>query len=135
MRVIIDTNVLVSGIFFGGLPGRILKMWEDKKIKLVASSDIFHEYSGVIRRLGRKYPLLETSSILDLLAVELEMVRTKKIHPSICRDPDDDKFIACAIAGKVEIIISGDQDLLALYMHQKIRFISPSQFFKEMLIR
>ena len=133
MRIIIDTNVLVSGIFFGGLPGRLLKMWKDGKIKLVASSEIFHEYAEVIRRLGRKYPALETATIIDLLAVELEMVRTKKISPPICRDPDDDKFIACALSGKVELVISGDQDLLVLKKYKKIRFITPAQFFQELL--
>ena len=133
MRLIIDTNVLVSGIFFGGLPGHLLKKWKDGEIKLVASSEIFHEYAEVIRRLGRKYPALETANLIDLLAVELEMVRTKKINPPICRDPDDDKFIACAISGKVELIISGDRDLLVLKKYKKIRFITPAQFFQEVL--
>ena len=133
MRIIIDTNVLVSGVFFGGLPGRLLSMWKDGGIKLVASSDIFNEYAEVIRRLGRKYPTLETTSIIDLLAVELEIIRTKKIKSPICRDPDDDKFIACAISGKVELIISGDQDLLVLKKFKNIRLITPAQFFQELL--
>ena len=61
------------------------------------------------------------------------MVRTKKIHPPICRDPDDDKFIACAVSGKVELIITGDQDLLVLKKYKKTRFMTPSQFFQELL--
>lgn len=133
MRLIVDTNVLVSGIFFNGLPGRILKMWKEGKIKLVASSEIFEEYAEVIKRLGRKYPTLEITSIIDLLAVELEIIRTKKIKKTISRDLDDDKFIECAISGKVEIVISGDKDLLVLKKYKNVRFISPAQFFQELL--
>lgn len=131
MRIIIDTNVLISGIFFAGLPGRLLQFWKDGHLTLVASSEIFYEYAEVIRRLGKRYPAIETSDIIDLLAVELEMVKAKKLRESICRDPDDDKFIACALSAKVEIVITGDKDLLVLRTYKGIRFLSPAQFFRE----
>jgi putative PIN family toxin of toxin-antitoxin system len=131
VRVIIDTNVLVSGIFFAGLPGRILHLWKNGQIQLVASSEIFHEYAEIIRRLGKKFPGIEITDIIDLLAVELELVRVRKLKESICRDPDDDKFIACALTAKVKIVITGDKDLLDLTYYKTVRFISPSQFLRE----
>ena len=131
MRVIIDTNVLISGIFFAGLPGKLLRLWKDGQIKFVASSEMFYEYAEVIRRLGKKYPAIETSDIIDLLAVELEMVKSKKLRESICQDPDDDKFIACALSAKVKIVITGDKDLLDLRTYKGIQFLNPGQFFRE----
>lgn len=133
MRLIIDTNVLVSGIFFDGLPGRILKFWKEGKIKLVVSSEIFNEYSAVIKRLGEKYRTIETTNIIDLLAVELEFVSTKKIKKPISRDSEDDKFIECAVSGGVDIVITGDKDLLVLKKYKNVRFITPSQYFQELL--
>jgi uncharacterized protein len=132
-RVIIDTNVLVSGIFFAGLPGRILQLWKNGEIQLVASSEIFHEYTEIIRRLGNKFPSIEIADIIDLLAVELELVRARKLKESICRDPDDDKFIACALTANVGVVVTGDKDLLDLKSYRTVRFLSPSQFIREVL--
>lgn len=85
----------------------------------------------MIRRLGVKHPGIETSDIIDLLAVELEMVQSKKLREPICRDPDDDKFIACARSAKVTILITGDKDLLDLEAYKGVRFLSPARFLRE----
>lgn len=135
MRLIVDTNVLISGIFFAGLPERLLRLWRDRQIKLIASSEIFYEYAEVIRRLGKKYPAIDTSDIIDLLAVELEMVKSRKLRESVCRDPDDDKFIACALSAKVEIVVTGDKDLLDLTTYKGVRFLSLAKFFRDFRTR
>ncbi|MBI5782342.1 MAG: PIN domain-containing protein [Gammaproteobacteria bacterium] len=59
MRVILDTNVLMSAVFFGGIPGRLLSAWAAKRFTLVLSLDIFDEYRRVGRELARRYPALE----------------------------------------------------------------------------
>ena len=59
MRVILDTNVFVSAVFFGGKPGKILKAWRDGEVRLVLSPDILEEYIEVLHRLETLYPPVE----------------------------------------------------------------------------
>ena len=75
MRIVLDTNVLVSGIYFAGLPSRILRHWKEGDVSLVVSPAIFDEYREVIKRLGRKYPAMETQAIIDLITVEASSCR------------------------------------------------------------
>ena len=72
MRVVLDTNVLVSGIFFDGPPARILQAWRDQRIKLVVSRAILDEYEAVATELGRKYEDVDIGDILRLVLVTAE---------------------------------------------------------------
>lgn len=72
MRVILDTNVFVSGLFWSGAPYEILKAWRDKKLQLVLSPEIFSEYQRVFIQLETKYPELQTKPFLDLVALNAE---------------------------------------------------------------
>lgn len=74
MRVILDTNVLVSGIFFGGPPFQILNAWRDQKLQLVLSPEILEEYQRVAVILGEKYRNVDLHPILDLLTVNSDIV-------------------------------------------------------------
>ena len=65
MRVILDTNVLISGIFFKGPPHNILRAWRDKRCELIVSEEIFQEYINVCERLQDKYPGIEFQKISD----------------------------------------------------------------------
>ena len=114
MRVILDTNVLISGIFFSGPPYQILKAWHSRKIQLVISSDIYQEYRRVARLLKKKHKNIDIGSILNLIAINSDFIDAQDLPEPVCDDPDDDKFIACAISGKVKIIVSGDKHLLKL---------------------
>lgn len=69
MRIILDTNVLVSGIFFSGPPLRILKAWRDNTLQFAVSTDILDEYQRVEAILGEKYSGVDVSPILDLLTI------------------------------------------------------------------
>lgn len=128
MRIVLDTNVLVSGIFFAGLPSRILCHWREGSISLVVSPAIFDEYRAVIKRLGRKYPPMETRSILDLIAVEAEFVQAPRLKAPICDDPHDDKFFACAVAAGSLTIVSGDHHLLDRNGALGLEVLTPSRF-------
>lgn len=133
MRIILDTNVLISGIFFPGKPSLILKAWKNGLLKIVLSAEIFFEYQEVIKRIGVKFPLIETASIIDLIAVESELIKAPKLRKPICDDPDDDKFFACAISGKVKIIVSGDHHLLNRTGSLNIKVLTPAQFVASVL--
>jgi hypothetical protein len=132
IRVVIDTNVVISALLFGGIPGKLLKLWKNEYIKPLISKEIIDEYLKVLA-----YPKFKLSGeeINYLLYQEIlpffEIITAKHILPIIKEDPDDDKFIRCAQAGKAEIIISGDKHLLALKSYRKIKILSPSEFFKE----
>ena len=96
MRIVLDTNVFISGVFFGGLPFQILKAWQDGKVNLVLSIEILEEYQRVGRTLAKKFPGVDLDPILDLLAVSAELVSAPDLPEPVCEDPEDDKFLACA---------------------------------------
>lgn len=128
MKIVLDTNVLISGIFFSGPPSEILKGWRDGKIVIVTSQDILLEYHRVAEELSQRYPGVDITRILELITIYSELVETGNIEVTICEDPDDDKFIACALAGNCEIIVSGNKHLLKVSGFQNIRVITPRRF-------
>ena len=109
MRVILDTNVFVSGVFYRGPPHQILKAWSDGKIQLIVSPEILEEYQRVGEIIAKQFPKVDLSPIIDLLAVEAKLVLPPSLPEPVCADPDDDKFLACALASKTKFVISGDK--------------------------
>jgi uncharacterized protein len=108
MRVVLDTNVLMSGIFFSGPLSAILKAWREGRIQFTLSPEIVDEYVREIRILADDFPDIEISSILTLIWANSELVQVSPLPVQVCEDQDDDKFLACALAGKCSVIISGD---------------------------
>lgn len=134
MKVILDTNVLVSGIFFPhGFPRRILQAWEQGKFSLVASQEIFYEYEGTSHDLQNKYPTANAAEFLDVIFIRSEMCQPGKLSEPVCEDPDDDMFIACALESGVKIIVSGDKLLQKVSGYQNIEVLNPRQFFDRYL--
>ena len=131
MRIVLDTNVFISS-FFGGNPRTIIDLWKDGRLTLCLSQDIFDEYIEVLRRLGLdNTPELE--ELLKLFAGGFHIVfttRTPEIH--IVTDPDDDKFIACALALKAGCVVSGDKALVDVRLYQGIRIVTPREFLETM---
>ncbi len=108
MRIVLDTNVLISGIFFSGLPGKILQAWHSQKLQLFVSVEILDEYFSVAERLTNRYAGVEYEEILGLIVQNAELVQVTDLPEPVCEDPDDDKFLACALASNTNIIVSGD---------------------------
>ncbi len=131
MRIVLDTNVFISS-FFGGNPRTIIDLWKDGRLTLCLSQDIFDEYIEVLRRLGLdNTPELE--ELLKLFATGFHIVfttRTPEIH--VVADPDDDKFIACALALKAGCVVSGDKALVDVRLYQGIRIVTPCEFLEIM---
>ena len=128
MRVILDTNVFVSGVFFTGPPAQILEAWSQGKISLVVSSDILDEYYRVGRELAGRYPEVNLEPALVLLAIHAEIVTAPDLPDSVCEDPDDDKFLACALAAGIPVIVSGDKHLLRVSGWESVEVVRPRQF-------
>ena len=133
MRIVLDSNVLISGIFFSGPPYTILKAWRDGAIQLVVSPEIFQEYQRVAEELSVKFPGIDISDILDLVLVKAEMVNSEPLPRQVCSDADDDKFIACAVTGSSRLTVSGDKHLLDISPYQKIEVVKPRQFVDKFL--
>ena len=128
MRVILDTNVLISGIFFSGPPAKILRAWRDSKLQLVVSTEILQEYYEVGKRLSRRYPGIDMGPVLTVLARNSEWVEAAPLPAPVSNDADDDKFLACALASRTEVIISGDDDLLGVSGYRNLRILTPREF-------
>jgi uncharacterized protein len=128
MRIVLDTNLLMSGIFFGGPPFEILQSWRQSKIKIVLSVPILFEYQRVAERLSARYPSVNVEPIIRLLAIFGELVDTCGLSGTICNDQDDNKFIESAIASQSKLIVSGDKHLLNISGHKGIMVLTPRDF-------
>ena len=128
MKIVLDTNVFISGIFFSGPPAQILRAWKDRKIQIVLSKEILDEYQRVGEELSKKFPSIDIEPIIELLTIYGEVVETEGISVTICEDPDDNMFIECAIASSSKIIVSGDKHLLKISGYQDIESVKPRDF-------
>lgn len=120
-RVVLDTNVLVSSLLFEGYSNRLADLWKSGVIELLASGAMFREYARVLA-----YPKFKLSGeeAIELLREEVlpfvVPVKALKVPSVIKEDPSDDQFLACALAGKADAIISGDKHLLNLKIYRGI---------------
>ena len=128
MKIVLDTNVLVSGIFFSGPPSRILDAWRDNKLQLVVSTDILYEYQRVAAILGQKYYQVDVSPVMELLTMNSDIVVAPPLAEPVSADPDDDMFISCALAGNTKVIVSGAKQPLDISGYQDIEALKPRRF-------
>ena len=127
-RVVVDTNVFVSS-FFGGNPRKVIDLWKSGEITLCLSKPIVDEYIQVLRRLGLQDES-ELDELLGLFAHGLHVVFTSKtpVLHVVEEDPDDNKFIECAVALKAAYVITGDRALASIQDYMAIKIISPKDF-------
>jgi putative PIN family toxin of toxin-antitoxin system len=99
----------------------------------VISTEILAEYVDVLHRLSAKYPKVDVSQIITLIASFSLIVEARSLDEKVCEDPDDDKFIAAAIAGSSNVIITGDAHLLDVSGYSGIEMMKPATFIKKYL--
>ena len=127
MRVLLDTNVLVSAIFFGGRPRDILDAWVEGRFELIVSPALYDEYARVCERLAQKNPTLSYQPILTMLLGAATLVADSEGTSSITADPDDDKFMRCARDADA-VVVSGDSDLLDASGWEGVEALTPTAF-------
>lgn len=127
MNIVIDTNVVISGTFFGGAPRRVLEAVVEKALSAYATTEIVEEYTEIVQEMiDRKQGHL-SSALLTPFVQNLHLVEaTTSVKAS--RDPDDDKFLGCAIDSHSYYIVSGDKDLLVLGNFNGIEIITAADF-------
>lgn len=128
MKVVLDTNVVMSAIFFGGDPKRIVREAIAKRLELVATRAVLSEYREVAERLHKYYPAVSYRRQLAMIESVLTIVRPKTLKGVLCRDPDDEAIIACALGAKAKIICSGDDDLLSINGIMGLEILKPRDF-------
>jgi len=133
VKVVLDTNVFISGIFFTGPPYQILRAWHEARLHLCVSAEILQEYVEVAERLASQFPPIDLQRILALLAAEAHVFRASPLPGPVSEDPDDDKFFACAIAAGSRLIVSGDRHLLRVSGYERIEVMRPRSFVDEHL--
>lgn len=133
MKVVLDTNVFVSGIFFSGPPYQILKAWHDGKLQLVVSEKVLEEYVRVAEILSEQFPRIQLGPILELLTVKADFASALELPEPVCEDSDDDKFLECALAGNVIVLINGDKHLLSVSGYCGLEIVSPRKFVDDFL--
>ncbi len=135
MRVVLDTNVLISATFWNGDSNTILGLIEKKEIELIISKEILEEFIGVLgykdiqEKIRNKN--LEMNRTVEKVASISTIVEPSKRFKVIKEDYDDDKFLDCAFEGKAQFIITKDNHLLKLREFEGIRIITPTEFLKE----
>jgi len=129
VRVVLDTNALVSCLLFGGVAGKLRELWRASAIVPLVSRETFDEFRRVLH-----YPKFGLSADEIRFLVEdeclpfFDVVEPTSEAAAVCKDPDDDKFISCAVAGKAEYLVTGDRGLLAIAEHGGVSVLSLRDF-------
>ena len=127
VKIIVDTNVLMSGLFFGGVPKDIVDLVIDDLFECYASIDILSEYRKTYEKMKNHWFKPDSQISIDSF-----IANTILIFPStpirVCRDEDDNKFIECAETCDADFIITGDKDLLVLQRYKNIEIVTPKEF-------
>ena len=132
MRVVIDTNVVISGAFFGGIPRKIMEMAIDERFSVCANDNIVQEYKETTQEMIADKKGHINENVLSSFLRELELLSPQS-SLSVCRDPDDDKFINCAIDAKAIYVVSGDKDLLSMGQVEGILMITAREFYDKLM--
>ncbi len=133
MRIVLDANVFVSALISAkGTPARLLVYWQEGKFDIVVSPPMLQELERVLHysRLQQQYhlPEEEIQRFLRLLRTRAIEVAPSEEIAVIERDPTDNRYVECALAGDAQYIVSGDAHLLDLKEHRGVRILTPMEF-------
>ena len=131
MRVVLDTNIVVSGLLWHRAPRALLDVARETKIDLFTSAWLLDELSDVLPRAKLQAKVrasgLSSSELLTGYAQLARLVLPASVPPVVLSDPDDDHVLACALAARADLIVSGDSDLLTLKSYQGIPILAPAR--------
>lgn len=134
IRAVLDTNVLISALLFGGRLEEIRRAWREGRLRVVTCKEMLDE---LVRALAYPKFRLTSKEISSLLHREIlpfvEVVEISGLMESASRDPDDDIPIRCSLAGKCSWLVSGDNDLLEIGKYKGVTILSPAVFLEKVL--
>ncbi|NMG21881.1 putative toxin-antitoxin system toxin component, PIN family [Brasilonema bromeliae] len=132
MKVVVDVNVWISALLWGGVPDKVLILAEDKKITIFANDALFLELEMTLRR--RKFQSkiqsldLNVDDVINATKDVIQMCPDISVDAPQLRDSKDNKILAAAVAASAEVIITGDLDLLVLTEFNQIPILTPQDF-------
>ena len=139
MKVVLDTNIWVSAIIWGGLPDQILLLREQNKLTIAMSQQLLDELECTFnkRKLAPKLQALNLAVpiVMNLIRESVIFYPIEELNVPELRDVDDNIILATAIAGEVDVIITGDQDLLVLVEYKGIAIRTAKDFLDEYRIK
>lgn len=135
LRTVMDTNVLVSGILWRGVPFQLLRWAEERHLRIYTSLEILAEVYRVLH-----YPKFQQyiddqkaspRELFAKIASLCTVVQVDQVGKGVCSDADDEKFLSCALAANVAVLVSGDKHLLNLKKYRSIHILTAREFYEE----
>ena len=133
-KIVLDTNVFISAILFGGQPREVLNAAIEGRIKLFVSEPILAEITNVLQRKKFNFPADIIPSIINEIEAISDYLHTSENISAIKEDPADNRVLECAVAANSDMIITGDKHLLNLKSYKNILIITPANFIKNYLV-
>ena len=131
MIVVLDTNAVVSGIFFHGPPASILEAWFEGRFEVYTTPKIFEEYLRVLEEVSQlRSPPFEHRQWEEILLERCRLIPDAESSLILPRDPSDAKFLDCAIRSSADYLVSGDLDLKSFQGDLRFKITSPRQFLR-----
>ena len=136
MRVVVDTNIVLSGMFWGGIPAQVYDGAIEGRYTLLVTEDLIAELDRVLRYPKFEKHLTQRGLWINELVAEFRklaaIVLPAEIPSNAVRDTKDTPILACAVGGQADFIVSGDSDLLALGAYADIPILTPTQFLERL---
>jgi putative PIN family toxin of toxin-antitoxin system len=127
LRLVLDTNTAISGLIWQGVPGQLINAAVLGRVQLISTVPLLAELDGVLQRTKFREPIqrlgVAVADLFDGYAALVERVEPADLGSPVSRDPDDDQVLAAAVGGLADLIVSGDDDLLALGSFQGIAIV------------
>lgn len=131
MRLVLDTNIVISGLFWSGPPAQLLESAQANEVELFTTRQLLAELTRVLYRA--KFANAIAASRLSIEELVLgyadlaTVIEPSSIAPTITADPDDDQVLACGLAAKTDLIVSGDKHLLSLKQYQGMPIVTAAE--------
>ena len=123
MRIVLDTNVVLTALFFGGPSRRIVEDVAQGKVAVYATREIVAEYEAAVAKMASKKGGGLRSNLLLPLTTRLHMVEPKP-KSALCRHPGDDRFLSCALDAKAEYIVIGFKELYLRKLGKRVHMMT-----------
>jgi putative PIN family toxin of toxin-antitoxin system len=131
VKVVFDTNVLVSALLFKGELSQLVDLWKSSRIIPLFSKETFEEFRAVLAYPKFRLSPAEIRAIIEIDVLPFfEIVEGTDAVSGICKDPDDDKFIACAVSGDAEFLVTGDRQLCDVRKHKAVKIVKAADFMR-----
>jgi len=128
VKVVIDTNVFVSAIYWPKEERRCFALFAKRKFQLAATAEILEEYAEVARRMHAKYAWADPEPWINWLSLKAGLCESSPLGKQRSHDSTDDIFLGCALASGAAVIVSKDKDLLGLGKPFGVEVLTPRQF-------